>query len=875
MKKLALSLAVISALGLSACDSETIEDVQKEVAENGTAVKSLARVVFDPSNGALSVPNDLLFSDTPDGTLHIPVSRDKEDNIISGEKDEDGNEIESPNYADPSTALGALDGWSTTNPFVLAISFPDGTSIDSTSAENPASVKIFEALMGGDTGCEEVPRGAACTVVNELTFDVDFVTKASGNGVEIIPLKPLKAKTTYILALTNNLKDSNGNGVAGSITYDLVRQDIATDPLATADQKLLQGVINSYENAIVAAGADKDGLIYTMALTTQSTVDVLATSKALMANNVPAMVANAMKGIPTIGVQDTGMSVANILAPYPEGHPDFDKNKIPQSLVPLYSTANFMQGSITLPYYSGVPSAENGMAPVNDWWKSLCDSGAILAGVAAKIAAGELPPETIPAEPVSVDDGTCMAISVAKELPAPGLRALGFDAKRHLTKFSPVPKANTNMPIVVQMTTPDVNVANAVRPGLNLPADLVEPDSGWPVIILQHGITSKKEDMLAITGILSAYGFATVAINHPLHGDPDALGGLLPGGSRGFDITGPEGVPDGVDDINASTVSATHYMNLASLLTTRDNLRQSTSDLVGLRLGLNFLGGLHTEGNPIKVDGGNVHFLGHSLGAITGINFVALTNSTLDAQVDPLFSVKTNTQAMPGVMIANLLMESGSFGNLIKANLTYSASPDFKAMVDAIYPLDANGSSTATEKELVVAYHTFYAALTPEQQAGLNATFTKFVFAAQTVTDAGDPANYAGIIQANGTPTHLIEVVGNGVDSNGGQCKDILASDNCSDQVVPNTVTTTPFGGTKGAITLLGLPSVSTTTEGSGAVRFIYGHHGSILDPVPNSVSVQDPLITGAVTQEMQGQVVGFFATMGQLIQVTNTEVIK
>ncbi|KGJ91826.1 VolA/Pla-1 family phospholipase [Colwellia psychrerythraea] len=875
MKKLALSLAIISALGLSACGSESIEDVQQEVKDNGSAVMPLARIVFDPSNGVLSVPNDLLFSGSPDGTLHMPIKRDDEGNIISGEKDEEGNEIESPNYAEPSTAMGAIDGWSTTNPFVLAIDFPVGTSLDGSSVVNPASVKIFETLMGGDPGCEEVPRGAACTVVGELTFGVDFAAQASGNSIAIIPLKPLKAKTTYILALTNNLKDSNGTAIAGSGTYEAVRQDLTTNPLATDDQKSLQGVINSYENAIVVAGADKDALIYTMALTTQSTTDVLATAKALMANNVPAMVANAMKGIPTIGVQDTGMSVANILAPYPEGHPDFDKNKIPQSLVPLYSTANFMQGSITLPYYSGVPSVENGMAPVNDWWKSLCDSGAILAGVAAKIAAGELPAETIPAEPISVDDGTCMAISAAKELPAPGLRSLGFDAKRHLTKFSPVPKANTNMPVVVQMTTPDVNVANAVRPGLNLPADLVQPDSGWPVVILQHGITSKKEDMLAITGILSAYGFATVAINHPLHGDPDALGGLLPGGSRGFDITGPDGIPDGIDDINASTVSATHYMNLASLLTTRDNLRQSTSDLVGLRLGLNFLGGLHTEGNPIKVDGSNVHFLGHSLGAITGINFVALTNSALDAQVDPLFAVKTNTQAMPGVMIANLLMESGSFGNLIKANLTYSASPEFKAMVDAMYPLDANGRTTATEKEMVAAYLAFYAALTAEQQAGLNATFTQFVFAAQTVTDAGDPANYANIIKVNGTPTHLIEVVGNGVDSDGGVCKDILATDNCSDQVVPNRVTTTPFGGTEGAITLLGLPIVSSDTEGSGAVRFMYGHHGSILDPVPNSVSVQDPLITGAVTQEMQGQVVGFFATMGQLIKVTNTEVIK
>jgi len=835
MKKLILNLAIVSALGLSGCDSETIKDVKAEAADNGTSVVASARVVFDPSNGILSVPNDLLLSGTPDGTLHMP-----------GEKDEAGNELDSPDYADPSVVLGAVDGWSTTNPFKLDITFPTGTSLDASSVMNPASIQIFESLMGGDTGCEDVTRGAACSVVGELTFGVDFVTQASGNSIAVVPLKPLKSKTTYILALTSNLKDSNGKAVAGSTTYESVRQDITLNPLATEAQLGLQGVINSYENAITTAGADKDALIYTMAFTTQSTVDVLATSKALMANNVPTMLQAALSGTPTIGVMDTNMSVADILA-----------GQISESLVPLYSTANFMQGSISLPYYLGVPSTENPSAPVNDWWKSLCDSGAILAGVAGKIAAGELPAGTIPAEPISVDDGTCMAISSAKGLPAPGLRSLGFDSKRHLTKFSPVPKANAMMDVTVQMTTPDVVVANAVRAGLGLPSNLVEPAAGWPVVILQHGITSKKEDMLAITGILSMYGMATVAINHPLHGDPDALGGLLPGGSRGFDLTG-----NGVDDINASTVSATHYMNLASLLTTRDNLRQSTSDLLGLRLGLNFLGGLDADGNSIKVDGSNVHFLGHSLGAIAGINFVALANTSLDPQVDSLFAINSNSLAMPGTMVANFLMESGAFGDVIKSNLTYASSEAFQAFVAQSYP------SGPSETELVIAYRGFYAALTPEQQGELNATFAQFTFAAQTIADAGDPANYAAMMAATSTPTHLIEVIGNG-------------SDNLSDQVIPNSVASAPFAGTEGAISLLGLSGISATTQNeetpvSGAVRYLFGHHGSILDPRAGSRGeAPDAAMTSAATTEMQSQVANFFSSDGHVITVDNEDVVQ
>ena len=305
-------------------------------------------------------------------------------------------------------------------------------------------------------------------------------------------------------------------------------------------------------------------------------------------------------------------------------------------------------------------------------------------------------------------------------------------------------------------------------------------------------------------------------------------------------------------------------MNLASLLTTRDNLRQSTSDLVGLRLGLSFLGGTHTEGNAIKVDGTNVHFLGHSLGAMTGINFIALTNTPLDPQVDPLFAVKTNTQAMPGTMVANLLMESGAFGDVIKSSLTLAASPEFQG-----YVAQAHLSNVApTSEELVGYYRAFYALLTAEQQAGLNGTFAQFAFAAQTVTDAGDPANYTAMMVATNTPTHLIEVVGNG-------------SDNLSDRVVPNTVSTSPMAGTEGLINLLGLSGVSETTQDaessvSGAVRYLFGHHSSILDPRPGSRGeAPDPVMTNAATSEMQSQVANFFSSDGHLISVQNSEVVQ
>ncbi len=801
MKKLVLSIAIASTLGLSACEDETIQDVEKAVVENGTAVVPTARVKFNPSAGAagLSIPNDLIFSGTQDGTLEIPVA-------------------DPTDGSDPFVAISALDGWSISQPFRLDIEFPAGTSLDAASAFEPGSVRIFETVMGGDANdsdCTAVTRGLACKVVGELAFGQDFITQKSGDSVVVVPMKPFKAETTFVIVMTNNLRDNNGQAIAGSTTYELARQDIATLPLGNASQLQLQGIINSYEAAVVAAGVDSDTIIYSSAMTTQSTTRVLNTVKQLMAAGVPQMVANAQAGNPAIGVADTGWSVANVL-----------NGLIPESLIPLYSAANYIRGSITLPYYSGVPSAENPLAPVNDWWRARCDSGATLAGLAAAN------PAAIPAGPLDANDGFCMNFGL-RDLSS----AVAIDTERNLTKFNPIPVANALMPIDVQMTTPDLAWANPVRASMGLPA-LEEPANGWPVAMLVHGITSTKEQMLPITGILSVFGIATIAIDQPLHG------------SRGFDLD-----QDGTDDINTSTVSTLHYVNLGSMLTMRDNTRQSTADLLGLRLGINFLGGVDGDGNPIKVDSSKVHLLGHSLGGIYGMNAVGLANTELSPQVDGLFNIASTSLAMPGLMLANFGLDSPAFEGLAKSNLTLQLSPEFAAAVAANLPEDYS------QEQLSGFYFAFYDALTAEQKATLDAGFAQFTFAAQTVTDSGDPIAYVQALAATETPTHLIEVVGDGAD-------------NLSDQTVTNTAPFTPMGGTEPIVGFLGLSGVSETTQGSGVVRFVNGHHSSILDPRANAAS-PDAVLSARATQEMQTQVATFFATMGTVIPVTDAAVVQ
>lgn len=806
MKAIFQSLIVSSVFALSACDDETLADVEQTTEANISGVQIKSRIAFNPTDKVLSVPNDLLFQDTIDGTLNIPIS--------SGEPDD---------YSNPQVALNGVDGWSTINPFTLAVDLPEGVILDAASVSNPSSVRIFEVLMGGPTAegnCAQLPSGIACQVVGELNFQEHFVSLEKNNSILIVPTQPLKGKTTYIVVLTDQLMDSNGNALQGSSTYNLVKQDIDEKPLGSASQLGLQAIINSFESAVGAVGVDKQSIIYTMAMTTQSTTDVLNTVKQLMVAPIAA------GGTPEpIIVADTNASVAQVLLS--------QGINLSTDLQALYSTANLFQGSVTLPYYLGIPTSDNIQAPINDWWKALCDSGATLSGIDSS---------TLPAGPLSTSDGICISVGL-RDLSS----VLDVDTERHLTKFNPIPasRAASDIPYInhpgiidVQMTTPDISATtNAIRASYGLPALTETPENGWPVVILQHGITSKKEDMLALTGILSTFGFATAAIDHPLHG------------SRGFDLNN-----NGIDDINASTVSATHYMNLASLLTTRDNLRQSTVDTLGLRLSLNAVVGA-------DIDGSNVSFIGHSLGSMTGTTTLAIANTELsegeDASdaLDTLFNIKLASLATPGVGIANFLMESPSFGGLIKANLTLTLSPAFKTFVDGLYP-----ESDYTEAELVATYLQFYAVLTPTQMAELNAGYAQFTFAAQSVTDAGDPVNFSTMLAATQTPIHLIEVVGDG-------------DTNLSDQVVPNYVTTSPLAGTEAGIALLGLPSISSDTLGSGVVRFTDGHHSSILTPNDSSGNADEG--SARATVEMQGQVATFVLSQGQQIKVTDTSVVQ
>ncbi len=804
-----LSLSVAAAL--AGCGGgETLEDVKND----SVTVIPKATVKFDPANGVISVPNDLLMSGTRDGTLNIP-----------GELNDENVSIPRAAYADPQLALGALDGWSTQVPFKIDLTFPPGISLDETSAASPGSVRIFEVIMGAsltDAECSQAPAGAACKLVGELTFGVDFVTQGSGDAVAIIPLKPFKAGSSYINVLTTGLKDSEGRSIEPSSTYATVKQEA---PLVTPSQLALQGAVNSYENVVVSSGnITKDDIIYSAAMTMQSAGPVLGTIKKILAASLTEPT------IPTPALQIPTQPMANVQQAF----------AIQGVTVPdVFQVAQYQKGSIQLPMYLGTPKGKE-ISDLNDtYWQGMCDNAVAIMGYKAQAG------EAFPTDPISVNDATCAALSDGQ------LRDLGLDSTRHLTKYNVIPKMQSMATVPVQITKPILPVVNAYRAGLGLEPFAAMPENGWPVVIMQHGITTQKESMLTLTAQLSLQGFATVAIDHPRHGE------------RGIDVD-----VDGTDDFNATSGSVLSYMNLSSLLVARDSLRQSSADLLGLRLGLNFSG-------DSSLNSRDVSYIGHSLGSIVAPAFIAQANSPLADQVDPFFKVNAVALASGGGGIASFLLESAAFGPFIQGSVLSQAgtaeADEFNAFLNAGALSNCGALLPDMQDFLSCGFNEFAASLTmageADKLANIKGVMTQFVFAAQTALDSGDPTNYAATVKALETPVYMNVVVGDGTDSNK------------PDQVIPPMTANNPIAGTLPLANFMGLETVSTTqapTEmgASYLVKFNTGHHGSVLTPAQDERQSSTAAGSAAANAEMQLQIATYLASRGRLLSVSDTDIV-
>lgn len=609
-----------------------------------------------------------------------------------------------------TTGLNALDGFSTTSPFTVTFSAP----IAPASIVAGQSVRFFqvEIVTSGPL------TGTTTRVIRELTPGAEYVAVPSTTNpavLAVVPTRPLQELSSYMVVVTKRVTDAVGNDATPDTTYFLTQR---TSPLATG-----VGTAACASTDPLIPNANACALEPLRFLTTSQEA-AAAAAGVTRADIVVSWVANTQGIRPVLGAVRARVGAS------PAPATTVVNSGLTLAAIQQPPIADIYIGTIALPYYLTAPGSGS-----------------------------------TPAPPTAVLTGFWRAAPGAYVAP---FSALGLDpTSTNITFANPLPVLNSTQTVPLLMTLP------------NAASGRTKPDAGWPVVIFQHGVTRNRTDMLAIAATMSQQGYAVIAIDQPLHGvgptgstaafyiERTPFGPVA--SERTFDVdivnntSGAPG-PDGVIDS-----SGAHTINLASPLTSRDNLRQAVADLFALTRAIP---NIDTDGNgTADLDGSRIAFVGQSLGGIVGVPFMAL---------EP--NVSYGVLSVPGGGLARMLNGSATFGPAIRAGLA------------------ANGVQAGT------------------------AAFDQFLLITQTVLDSGDPINFAGTLAATDNVL-LHEVVGN-ASATPAVPSDLVIPNAVAGAPLSGTE---PLIAAMG---LRSITQTTVDNAGvDGAVRFIAGDHGALLSP--------------------------------------------
>ncbi|WP_305814128.1 VolA/Pla-1 family phospholipase [Photobacterium leiognathi] len=798
MNKHILSIIVAASLGLTGCggDSKTTgaPTIDPDTANSlNAATKVNFDIVSNPSSPTIVTPTYLAM-DQEDGTLSI-----------------ESTAADPTDISNPVVAMGATDGWSTSQPILVNFT---GDPLNPDSAAGS-----FYLIKSGD------PTDALdSTAPIKLVEGQDYLVQAAGDTLTAVLLKPLDPASNYMFAVTNSLKDEQNNPVGTSGSYATLKST-ATPPSAALLPA--QAITQATEAAFDQVGVDKDSIIFSSWFTTASVGDVLFAAKSATALAINSKPSDIWKGTAIDSSIDTTVldtTLFNIEPPTTLSAPTLlGKGEIFTGTIHLpYFLSNDPNNFLTTPWQSGLPS----IARI----QYILTNGTDAEKLAVQSKIIELNIDPTDFANVATDPAAqqrVLAALLGSEIILPDGKQL--DEARLITRYSPVPKLRS---------------IASMEYTLVLPSDSTNCPSN-SVTIYQHGVTSSK-DTLTATGLAdSMIGNdcrAIFAINLPLHGDR------------------------GVGGVTAAD-NPSVFLNLAALTVARDNLRQSTIDVINLKASITRLflqigtlaqsapEQLASLGALARLDPtAEVNFAGHSLGAMTGINVASVANRpTGNATADQLFAVNQFAFANPGAEIPYLLLNSGSFGNLIKGNILASANADFKAqcgnnpIADCYQGYEATLINEGSESSLATL-------------GSIYSSFTQFAYAAQTVLDSVDPINHSLLVPSTAS-VYLTQVKDDETIPNNTPLGATVAG---TEIPVPYS----PFTGTSPLIKTMQLAPTTTSINGTlvrNAVLFNAGSHSSLLDPTANA----------AVTGEMQSQMHSFVNGDGKTLTITDTSVLN
>ena len=306
-KKTLISLAVASSVALTGClggnGTGKNAGVENTVTSNQYSGRSYPE--FNPITSQVPVPDDLLYAGTTDGTFTVsgtdPVHSAL--NQLTGASTNAPIDIPISGTVDASTIdansvietkpgdLNSLTPNPNQNVFLIKFKYASGDPLQALNNSEPPTIPYATCLGGATSTCPSSTPSAAQTLLSRYQNEPYTAKVLNLNGqtvLRIVPLKPLDANTRYEVVLTNGIKDTNGDPLIGSPSF----QDYSTNtnyqpnPSVDAVRNLINklwnplaekyfGTLNPYRKAAGLPELTKSNIVLSYSLTTTNDQQVL------------------------------------------------------------------------------------------------------------------------------------------------------------------------------------------------------------------------------------------------------------------------------------------------------------------------------------------------------------------------------------------------------------------------------------------------------------------------------------------------------------------------------------------------------------------------------------------------------------------------
>ncbi|MEX2475665.1 hypothetical protein [Marinobacter sp.] len=528
-KKTLLSLAVASSLGLTGCfdSAGSGKNANPEYKISNPAIDGKTWPLFNPVTSELPVPNDLIFdSVASDGTFRVTDT------------------------APPvTTALNSLSGASTVAPPVVQFN----GQIDADTVVANQSVFLIELAYASGDPVQGLGAGEPPTLELAISgpsalpqFQTEVVSLDGTSAIRILPLKPLNPRKRYIVAVTKDITDINGDATIQSPSYNNLTDE--TQPLGTATLAPVRTLINSLWEPIaeayfgaVGAGLTSDDIALSYSFTTSNDEKVLqyiAEPQAWFADQLTTFLrVSAAKAVvngqldlnadETVDFSDVNLAADGAVA----GFPDEDTQA---ALATLFEGGAPCDGQTDQDAIECVgvnlaaaPSAMGGFAdllptPAAGTVTASADDAQDATSVSVLLTNFLDPGD------VNVVQGT---ITLPYYLGTSGAELVTNSWQADDTLASAMNTAFADLGLEIPQADPTVSTTvNYIFPfpketeEVMVPMLVIYPtgaamDGTTPVVVFQHGITTDRSAALAFgSSLANATGTAVVAIDQPLHG---------------------------------------------------------------------------------------------------------------------------------------------------------------------------------------------------------------------------------------------------------------------------------------------------------------------------------------------------------------------